>query len=465
MSQLNLLPEGEVTLYKQAGVIGRFQGSLVAHWVAGMRKYFKHTYGDIWMFFRPGEDTAWYFIEDPMHEIAQEFLSHAKDGFPRAFEEEWKKLKREVLESARSIFQLDLSPLSLEELHELYLGALEKHGEFWALGIFIDSFDAGDDQKEMVRITRELSLSPDEVEILVTPHTPSYVTAWEQALEAIREGDRTVEDVRDEFFWIRTDYHFFLEADIAFLESEAKNGHTSDWRSSEVEEKNILAVRGFSHNPFATFQTLTQWRDDRKRYNFTGLYGVMRLLTEVARRRGIDAMNVRSLFPDEAEALFTAESSAKFKNMLGERVAMHSFLHALPDGRYGHIDGIVADEMHAKLLKLEAHEKVSELRGMIACRGKASGVVRVVAGPDSESAKQFQKGDILITSMTRPEFVPLMRLSAAIVTDEGGITSHAAIVSRELKKPCVIGTKRATQVFVDGDMVEVDANIGIVRKL
>jgi pyruvate,water dikinase len=65
--------------------------------------------------------------------------------------------------------------------------------------------------------------------------------------------------------------------------------------------------------------------------------------------------------------------------------------------------------------------------------------------------------------MTRPEYVPLMRLALAIVTDEGGITCHAAIVSRELKKPCIIGTKIATQVLHDGDLVEVDADAGVVR--
>ena len=70
-----------------------------------------------------------------------------------------------------------------------------------------------------------------------------------------------------------------------------------------------------------------------------------------------------------------------------------------------------------------------------------------------------------MTGMTRPEYVPLMKMAAAIVTDEGGITCHAAIVSRELKKPCVIGTQVATKVFQDGDMLEVNANHGMVRRL
>jgi hypothetical protein len=67
--------------------------------------------------------------------------------------------------------------------------------------------------------------------------------------------------------------------------------------------------------------------------------------------------------------------------------------------------------------------------------------------------------------MTRPEFVPLMKKAGAIITNEGGITCHAAIIARELKKPCIIGTKIATQVLKDGDFVEVDADAGVVRIL
>ena len=67
--------------------------------------------------------------------------------------------------------------------------------------------------------------------------------------------------------------------------------------------------------------------------------------------------------------------------------------------------------------------------------------------------------------MTRPEMVVAMKKAGAIVTDEGGITSHAAVVSREFGIPCIIGTKKATKVFKDGDLVEVDANRGVVRRV
>jgi phosphoenolpyruvate synthase/pyruvate phosphate dikinase len=77
--------------------------------------------------------------------------------------------------------------------------------------------------------------------------------------------------------------------------------------------------------------------------------------------------------------------------------------------------------------------------------------------------KGFNKGDVLVATWTEPKYTPIMKLASAIVTDEGGLTSHAAIVSRELNIPCVIGTKNATKVLKTGDMVEVDANNGVVK--
>lgn len=101
--------------------------------------------------------------------------------------------------------------------------------------------------------------------------------------------------------------------------------------------------------------------------------------------------------------------------------------------------------------------------GQSAFPGLAQGIARIVIDP--ATVKQFNRGDILIAGWTRPEFVPLMKKAGAIVTDGGGILSHAAIVARELKKPCIIGTKIATQVLKDGDRVEVDAEKGVVRKI
>ncbi|MCX5708742.1 MAG: phosphoenolpyruvate synthase [Candidatus Omnitrophica bacterium] len=75
---------------------------------------------------------------------------------------------------------------------------------------------------------------------------------------------------------------------------------------------------------------------------------------------------------------------------------------------------------------------------------------------------KVKEGDVMVTKMTNPDMVSAMKRAAAIVTDEGGMTCHAAIVARELEKPCVVGTRKATLVLKDGDMVTVDANKGII---
>ena len=107
--------------------------------------------------------------------------------------------------------------------------------------------------------------------------------------------------------------------------------------------------------------------------------------------------------------------------------------------------------------------KTNTVNGQTACKGVARGSVRIIM--KREDIHTLQEGEILVSPMTVPDYLPAMKKAAAFVTDEGGITCHAAIVAREMKKPCVIGTKVATRILKDGDRVEVDANTGIVTVL
>ena len=102
------------------------------------------------------------------------------------------------------------------------------------------------------------------------------------------------------------------------------------------------------------------------------------------------------------------------------------------------------------------------IRGLGASPGTASGPVRVLHSP--EDGPRLMAGEILVTEMTSPDWVPIMRRAGAIVTDGGGMTSHAAIVSRELGVPCVVGTGQATHLLQDGETVTVDARAGVIRR-
>ena len=136
------------------------------------------------------------------------------------------------------------------------------------------------------------------------------------------------------------------------------------------------------------------------------------------------------------------------------------------------IDDEISSEKKLKKLQtkyvfeLEKSIKVAliqKLKGQTVCGGKVKGKVRILH--KKSQIEEFQKGEILVTVMTTPEYLPAMYKAIAFVTDEGGITCHAAVVARELKKPCIIGTKIATQVLKDGDLVEVDAEKEIVKIL
>ena len=100
------------------------------------------------------------------------------------------------------------------------------------------------------------------------------------------------------------------------------------------------------------------------------------------------------------------------------------------------------------------------LKGIAASSGIAEGIVKIVKGIQDISS--FEEGNILVAEITEPSMVIMMNKASAIVTDKGGLTSHPAIVSRELGIPCVVATKTATQVLKDGIKVKVDGAKGAV---
>lgn len=115
------------------------------------------------------------------------------------------------------------------------------------------------------------------------------------------------------------------------------------------------------------------------------------------------------------------------------------------------------------IVKAPAAKEVAKMIGLSGSAGKASGKVKIVQ-PDKLD-EDFEENSVLVCPVTTPNYVPLMQKAVAIVTDQGGILSHAAIVARELGKPCIVGTNNATKLLKNGQIVNVDANLGIVQVL
>ncbi len=195
---------------------------------------------------------------------------------------------------------------------------------------------------------------------------------------------------------------------------------------------------------------------------FFGFYAAEGLLKEIAKRLKINLNLLRFTLPWEIKPFLLGK---KFNKEELEERYKYSFIY-FENGQTKVFVGDKAREF-VKEINLIREEKVNlnvnEIKGYCAKGGYAKGTVKIINHP--KDLHKMNPGDILVSRMTDPEIVVAMKKSAAIVTDMGGITCHAAIVSRELGKPCIIGTKIATKVFKDNDLVEVDANKGIIRKI
>lgn len=186
------------------------------------------------------------------------------------------------------------------------------------------------------------------------------------------------------------------------------------------------------------------------------------LFKEIARRLYLSERQVRYLTP--LEVILALKGKLKnIEDLIRERE--RHYLIIVYKEELNIFEGQKAGQLIRNLkIKTSSQLKMKkEIRGTIAVEGLVRATVKVVKNVNE--IHKVEQGEILVTSNTTPSFVPAMKKAAAIVTDEGGVTCHAAIVSRELGIPCVIGTKIATKVLKDGDRVEVDATQGIIRKL
>ena len=185
------------------------------------------------------------------------------------------------------------------------------------------------------------------------------------------------------------------------------------------------------------------------------LYEMEGVTEEVAKRAGVSVAFVKDLHPKEILELISGKPVGK-----GAVLARttHSLVMAIP-GKLNVLIGEEAEKFEKKYLP-SGDSTQKEFKGRVASRGFASGIAKVILG--GKDFHKLQKGDILVVSNTSPDFVPIMRKAAAIVAEEGGLTAHVSVVSREFGIPCIVGLTHITEILKDGDTVEVDADHGTV---
>jgi phosphohistidine swiveling domain-containing protein len=189
------------------------------------------------------------------------------------------------------------------------------------------------------------------------------------------------------------------------------------------------------------------------------IYSSRKIFAEIGRRIGEKESFVKMMTPEEIN--FALHGGQYDRLEIGDRIDHYVLVYD-----WEKEDPMVYTGEKGRVMDLSfkfEKTEVNEVQGSVASLGHAIGKAKIILSQADFS--KFEQGDILISPMTTPDFVPLMKKAAAIVTDEGGITCHAAIVSRELGVPCIIGTQIASKVFKDGELVEVKANHGVVRRV
>jgi phosphohistidine swiveling domain-containing protein len=320
---------------------------------------------------------------------------------------------------------------------------------------------------------------------LTAPTHESFINVFElkklKIAENIRNGvaqDKIMDECEKlarEFFWVRANYFSYrrLSADEICHEARAEADKYGTGISSKIDEEENrvkinrenkrslikqLKLSPFLRRLIETAEIFTYIQDTRKGCAMKSSLIFCEALSAVAVKLKID--DVEDILYLTVEEFLSEEKFSKVnwddvrKRKTGVMVIFGAgSILLVPRARY---------EKEIPLENFFMVDKgIKEFPGSIAYRGIVRGKARVVFNMADYAT--FDEGDILVTNQTTPEYMPLMKKAAAFVTDQGGITCHAAIISREMKKPCIIGTKIATKVLRDGDMVEVDAEKGIVK--
>ena len=285
--------------------------------------------------------------------------------------------------------------------------------------------------------------------------------ATKKLLELNKKSPKNFDKVFDnfikEFGWFQNTYKGIFRIDKQWLKkyfTEIKNKNIE--LHSNEKKKEVLPGRYRIIVELANDVII--FRDDKKKLLLLAVELIDNWLNKQCHKNKWKYEIMRWLTVDEVLDIIQ-RNKTKNLSMAEQYYKENRRLGIMTHTGYGDIDKKFWQEI---IGLYENVEDKKEIRGIVASKGFCRGKARVIFDTKEKTIK-FDEGDILVTSMTRPEFSSLMNKACAFVTDEGGISCHAAIIAREMKKPCIIATKNATRIIKDGDLVEVDADNGVVR--
>lgn len=418
----------------------------------------------------------WCCTEEENERVGNFLVEKFKDSkFVEKFVKDYKKFDIETIKELNELDRKDFSKFSDEELFEVFKRTNFLYTRNFDWSFIMEPMDfvmPNMIEKPLI----ELDYTPNEISDMMAIPDFSYV--HNERIELIRIAKQNdLDKLKQHAFkwrWMRSAH--MGRIDIPF-EEFMKGSEKLNEKNPELELQKIIDMNKNIENRkkelikkkpindetkklLEITKIIAPLHDRRKELFLRTIYSIDTARIEIAKRYNY-TINQLSTFEVEDIIKLKENKNAIDKNEADKRFKECLLMIDTKKNQWEYFHGKEASKIASKELDRDFDE-IDEFHGMIASPGNVTGPVRILYG--LKDMDKVQKGDVIVTSMTKPEFIPALRKAAAIITEEGGVTCHAAIVSRELGVPCIIGTKIAMHVLKEGDIVEVDADNGFVRK-
>lgn len=422
------------------------------------------------------------------------YLDYCKN--PKSLSDKLKKhkgLEKELAELWQN-YQKNKDKLSDEQILKIYQRFIKISREWWHYGVI------GEDKAEIInqevvpkfakRHGLDLKEAREIIVILSHPKTQSVLNLERKhfldiCISFLRKDENLNKKIKSyikNYFWFKTDFYKTREItpksllkevsseisknEEAIILKELKDIDRSFRKINKQRSKLLssLKLTNEDKKEIRFSQLSTYWFDQRKLGTMKQFYYLFSFVKDFAKKYNLKYHELAVYTVDELENFLTKKKRISKKDMKSREEGV--FILYEKNAKTKLFYGKEAKEMFkiATYIKKEKYTE-KEIKGQVASTGglkQIKGSVRIIYNPSED---KFQQGKILVTSMTRIEFVPYMRKAKAIITNEGGIACHAAIVSRELGIPCIIGTKVATDILKNGDNISLNLNTGVIKIL
>lgn len=447
-------------------------------WTSSIKKTVSDADSPVFMIYKNGWTRIFGYQEQHQKIVNYVFNKISKDKkcavkIKKFFEQKAPKF----LSFAKKIKKLNWSKLSNQQIVKIKQKYAKLYNDIVPYGEPLPYF-----LKEKLQIVldeyliKEKNIPVKEYEILITPLYQSFLNQESQELwnlakkykNNLSKFKKAIKKHQEKYAWLLFDYaslvadeNYFLKKARGFIKEPPK---FLDYKKLETRKQQI--IKNYKIAPFYVYyldllEELFYLMDRKKEVLTQGHFAINFLFREVAKRLGFDLNIIRWFFWKEVKEALLG------KKRLNPKIAYQRKKSSVLKYTNGKPIFLTLKEAKKLILDIKKDQqfgaKQRTIKGISASAGKVKGKICYLKS--ARENHKIKKGQVLLVSNTTPDFMPAVHKAIAIVTNEGGLTCHAAIVSREFKIPCVVGTKIATQVFKDGDLVEVDANKGIVKIL